>query len=230
MKIYQAKLLSLVLLLAAFCGSAAAFEIDDEALKNKKIFGIQFPDETSFYAQASLVVSVSKNEYIVQQAIFVTEVTVSLSGSPNNVRIYHATPMNSEQFEKILQRKFSKTAIDRMSQAFSSAKAVRDSDFAKTPVRDLRKLLTATAVHKDYPTTTHAKNLEFAVSDLDELLAFYERISTDFAGLQPRQKADEQGASANVSGTGASKASSGDNVNPNMNGRLYIMEDSSEDK
>ena len=37
MKIYQAKLLSLVLLLAAFCGSAAAFEIDDEALKNKKI-------------------------------------------------------------------------------------------------------------------------------------------------------------------------------------------------
>ena len=54
-----------VLIAAATFSAASAFavEIDNDAIKNKSKFGILFPDNTSYYANADAVVSVSRQSY-----------------------------------------------------------------------------------------------------------------------------------------------------------------------
>ncbi len=223
MKIHGKIFACAALVLGIFALPSFALETDDEVIKNKKIFGIEFPDKSSFYAQAALVASVSKNEYIVSKTLFVTEVTISILSSPNNVRIYHAMPMNSEQFEAMLKKRLPQNAVERMTAAFSGVSAVKETPILKEHGADIKRIFTLSTVHKDYPMTTHAKNLEFVVMDLDELLDFYDRISMDFTGSSERTKSAKPQ-------NDTSKSASDDKINPTMNGRLYIIQDTREDK
>ena len=69
--------------------SAGAVEIDNAAIKNKSKFGIVFPDNTSYYANADAVVSVSRQNYCAGP-LEITEVVIDVLGSPSQVRIYCA--------------------------------------------------------------------------------------------------------------------------------------------
>ena len=72
--------------------AAAAVTVDTSSIKNRARFGIEFPDNTSFYGNADMVVGVSRQTYTTG-AVFVTEVVIDILGSPSQVRIYNARPV-----------------------------------------------------------------------------------------------------------------------------------------
>jgi len=64
----------------------SALTVDTSTIKNKALFGVEFPDETSFYAQADTVVSISKQTYAAGP-LEVTEISIELAGSSTQIRI-----------------------------------------------------------------------------------------------------------------------------------------------
>lgn len=171
MKIKRALIAAAAMLLGA---GAQAFVIDNASIKNKRTFGIEFPDGTSYYGMANAICGISKQQYVVGGVMMITEVSIDMAGASTQIRIYHAKPIDSEALKKLRDKlpqelkpytetpKIVQEQLDRADAAMGKA---------GTPM-----------VSKDYPMTTHAKTIEFVVDSLDEILLFYDRFSSDFTG------------------------------------------------
>ena len=104
----------------------------------------------SYAVALSRITSISKHEYLLDGNLIVTEVTIDTIGS-TTLRVYQLTP--AAQYgtlatgRKIVER--GKDLLDRAGQRTGA---------------DI-----ANMVQKQYPTTTHAKTIEFRVKDLGTL-------------------------------------------------------------
>tara|TARA_B100000674_G_scaffold308490_1_gene256227 strand:- start:298 stop:837 length:540 start_codon:yes stop_codon:yes gene_type:complete len=104
----------------------------------------------SYAVALSRITSISKHEYLLDGNLIVTEVTIDTIGS-TTLRVYQITP--AAQYgtlstgRKIVER--GKDLLDRAGQRTGA---------------DI-----ANMVQKQYPTTTHAKTIEFRVKDLGTL-------------------------------------------------------------
>ena len=104
----------------------------------------------SYAGALSRITSISKHEYLLDGNVIVTEVTIDTIGS-TTLRVYQITP--AAQYgtlatgRKIVER--GKDLLDRAGQRTGA---------------DI-----ANMVQKQYPTTTHAKTIEFRVKDLGTL-------------------------------------------------------------
>lgn len=95
---------ALIAAAAAFAAvPAQAVEIDSASIKNKSKFGILFPDNTSYYANADAVVSVSRQNYCAGP-LEITEVVIDVLGSPSQVRIYCARAADAAKTAEKLAR------------------------------------------------------------------------------------------------------------------------------
>ena len=196
---------ALIAAAAAFAAiSAGAVEIDNAAIKNKSKFGIVFPDNTSYYANADAVVSVSRQNYCAGP-LEITEVVIDVLGSPSQVRIYCARAADAAKTaERLAQEKLPEPL----------------KPYAKTPdsrrerVSEAQKLAAGTSavpqIQKIFPATTNSRTIEFIVPSPEELDEFYTIFSNDFIGKATDEKDVSESAKESV------KTSQ-----PGIKGKLY---------
>lgn len=191
---------------------AEAVTRTQNALKQKNVFGIVFDSETSVYVNANLVSSISKQEYILG-TLFVSEIVIDTGGN-SQIRIYNSSPLDptkiKEKARKILPTKL-QSATEIASYAEKAKGKIEE-------VSDMN-LSGVSTVYKEYPTTTHSKTIEFAVSDPDELGELYDLLIADFTGSavqknDKNKKNSEQGA-GNENTTQPAK----------LGGSLYTLEE-----
>lgn len=154
---------------------ASAFTMKKKAVPNGGIFGIEVSGtDLSFYGRADRVISVSFQEYTTGTFI-VSEVVIDMSNSNQQLRIYNTrTPGSADVADR----------TNRASAANSENRGLNPADASKLPIPSqlsaleskVTNLATSPAaglVVKTYPSTTHAKTVEMAVSSKAELKSFY---------------------------------------------------------
>lgn len=196
-----------VLIAAAATFSAAcafAVEIDNDTIKNKSKFGILFPDNTSYYANADAVVSVSRQSYYAGP-LQITEVVIDILGSPSQVRIYNAQMAQAlSEAEKLAQSKLPENLKPYAKMPDSVKQRLTDAQ------SNAAQATSAPQIQKMFPATTNSKTIEFIVPSIEELEEFYTIFSNDFIGnITPEDKLSE-----------AAKTSL-KNAAPGIKGKLY---------
>ncbi len=161
-----------ILITFASATQILALEANKETIKDAKLFGIEFPDGTSYYGRSDKIVSVSKQQYLVGP-IIVTEVNIEMENSRTQLRIYNSRAIPSEMAANL--------AIKKTEGAANYAPPI--PAVLKKIDEKAGNLATQQKVYKDYPQTTHAKTLEFIVPNIEELEKFYKQISSDFLKL-----------------------------------------------
>jgi len=163
---------------------ASALTMKKKAVPNGGIFGIEVSStDLSFYGRADHVLSVSFQEYTTGTFI-VTEVVIDMSNSNQQLRIYNTrTPGSADVADR----------ANRASAANSENRGLNSSDATKLPIPSQLSALeskvtnltsgpTSGLVVKTYPTTTHAKTIEMAVSSKTELKSFYSAFKNLLCG------------------------------------------------
>lgn len=161
----------LLSLLAVAVVPLDAVKVKYDGLSNRRLFGIEMPTGMqSFYGRHENINSVSLQEY--QAGPYsVTEVTIDMTGSPLQLRIYHTempTPADA------------KASISGTPTSVNIPPAVQKA--AEKGTERANKV--QPPVIKDYPITTHAKTLEFRVNQKEELLNFYVEFVRTYTGVQ----------------------------------------------
>ena len=162
------KFLLLVLLFAITSLNSYALQTLS-TIGNPNNFGIKFPNGTQFYGNANKVVSISKQEFIVGP-LLVTEVCIEFDQSHLQVRIYNSRVIPADKTSETIKKKIPET----LSAKINTPNVVKKFD------KETANMTTQQNIYKDYPTTTHAKTLEFIVPNITELNAFFEKITDDF--------------------------------------------------
>ncbi len=168
----SAKITLLVLCLQSLSLVASAMQVRDHALRNDRLFGIHFGGENmSFYGRHDRINAISLQEYQAGPYI-VTEVVIDLAQNPSQLRLYHTQLMD---FGEVRGRVPPGSGIENRELPEPVQRLVdRGRDLADT-VRGQR-------VVKDYPHATHARTLEYRLSDRSELIQFYRAFVQRFAG------------------------------------------------
>lgn len=108
----------------------------------------------SYLVALNKITSISKHEYLLDGNLIITEVTIDTLGD-TTLRVYQITPAAQQGSlatpSKVVER--GRDLLDRVGQRTGA---------------DLESM-----VHKQYPTTTHSKTIEFRVKDLGTLSALH---------------------------------------------------------
>ena len=113
----------------------------------------------NYLVALSKITSISKHEYLLDGNLIITEVTIDTLGD-TTLRVYQITP--AAQYgtlatpRKVIER--GKDLLDRAGQRTGA---------------DVQNM-----VHKQYPTTTHSKTIEFRLKDLQTLDALHSSVRT----------------------------------------------------
>ncbi|MGE9295607.1 MAG: hypothetical protein ACQKBV_04905 [Puniceicoccales bacterium] len=180
------KTLPLLLLASCLVASALpAVQVQENALTNKRLFGIEMPTNLqSFYGRHDRINSVSLQEYMAGP-YSVTEVAIDMAGSPLQLRIYHTELAQPQQVTAAMPNE----AASRAGHVPPAVQKIIDkgrdeANSSKPPVI------------KDYPTTTHAKTIEFRVETKKELEQFYRLFVAAYTQNDVAGAADEADSEA----------------------------------
>ena len=124
---------------------------DEESLK--RFWQLSLPDG-HFMVALERIASISRTSYVLDGGLIVTEVTIDTVGNAL-CRIYQITPASESSSSSTTER-----ATQRARELVSRAGEVTGSDLSKM-------------VQKNYPTTTHAKTIEYRVQERATLDALY---------------------------------------------------------
>lgn len=196
---------ALIAAAAAFAAvPAQAVEIDSASIKNKSKFGILFPDNTSYYANADAVVSVSRQNYCAGP-LEITEVVIDVLGSPSQVRIYCARAADAAKTAEKLAREKLPEPLKPYAQT---------PDSIKERMSKAQKLAAGASavpqIQKIFPATTNSRTIEFIVPSPEELDEFYAIFSNDFIGKATDEKDVSESAKESLKG-----------AQPGIKGKLY---------
>jgi hypothetical protein len=158
-------------------GALCALNVKNNALKNPNLFSIEFPAQTRrFMAREQSVTNISLHDYITPP-YKVVELTINSHGQ-SLLRIYHSQLLSPTELAETLgssnstydqANKFRQPighAMKKMEQKMTS--------IVETP--------TITTVIKEYPIATHAKNIEYRLSRLSELVDLHESLIKHWGG------------------------------------------------
>lgn len=161
-------------LLAATTPSLVAQTANDNATANsrtseengpRRFWQANLPGGTYVVALSSIT-SVSKHRYVIDGNLSVTEVVVDTTGN-SLARFYYIIPVSEDSASNVAKR------------ITERGKDILDKAGERTGVNG------NTIVAKQYPTTTHAKTVEYRVSDegdLDKLLRSVRKAWMNGAG------------------------------------------------
>lgn len=204
-------IIAIFICIGALINASAATRTQD-ALRQKNVFGIIFDGESSVYVNANLVASISKQEYILG-TLFVSEIVIDTSGN-SQIRIYNSSPLDPTKIKE-KARKILPTHLQSATEIASYAEKAKGKI---EEVSDMN-LSGVSTVYKEYPTTTHAKTIEFAVSNPDELNELYNLLIADFTGSTVQKTEGAKGNSAQ-------KQNDGNSVQPaRLGGSIYTLEE-----
>jgi hypothetical protein len=178
--------------------AADAVQLKPNAIPNRGVFGVELAGtDSQFYARADQVLSVSWQEYTTGTYI-VSEVVVDLANSGQQIRIYSLrVPGATEALDAaggvVSSASPAGAATPTISRALPSA--VTDAEGRANAA--VGKAAAQMPV-KVYPTTTHARTVEYVVGSRAELLSFYK----NFRDLLCRKEV-KAGAGSSVDGKNA---------------------------
>ncbi len=160
-------------LLIGLCvlSTATAVTVDTNAIRNKQIFGIQFPGETrAYFARENMLRSISKQEYITT-GFRVVEINV-MTDANALLRIYYSRPLMPGEYAAAV----SNVATATTGIQTGSAANVPGVQAMADKARGITETVTGDTVMKEYPIATHAKTIEYRVTELEELLDLYDEL------------------------------------------------------
>jgi hypothetical protein len=159
-------------LLFNFAAVLSAVTVNSKAIKNKAIYGIEFPgDARSYYGREDAVQSISKQEYIT--ATFkVVEINIVTSGSAL-VRIYHGRPLKASEAAEALGNGTAVAGFPSVIRPTPIPQSILNMADRAHGVADT---ITSSTVIKDYPIATHARTIEFRLQSRDELLELFDEL------------------------------------------------------
>lgn len=161
----------IILLGVCALSSATAVTVNTNAIRNKQIFGIEFPGETrAYFARENMLRSISKQEYITT-GFRVVEVNV-MTDANALLRIYYSRPLMPGEYAAAL----SNAATATTGIQAGSAANVPGVQAMADKARAITETVTGDTVMKEYPIATHAKTIEYRVTELDELLDLYDEL------------------------------------------------------
>lgn len=170
---FHPKILSLLALTLFINLSIDALTVDNRGIKNRALFGIEFPGNArSFHAQEKAVLSISKQEYVTA-AYRVLEVNIVTDGTAL-LRVYHSRALRPGEFQRALGDA-------------AKASGLPGSSMIKTPLPpqveaaaqkggEVADTISGDTVIKEYPLATHAHTIEFRVSSRSELLELHDQL------------------------------------------------------
>ncbi|MEM9081035.1 MAG: hypothetical protein AAGC74_10125 [Verrucomicrobiota bacterium] len=124
---------------------------DEEDLK--RFWQIQFK-EGHYMVALDRIANISKHEYLLDGNLIITEVTIDTTGN-SLCRIYQITPAAERGQSNLVKR-----AAQRARDVTERVGELTGADFTEM-------------VHKNFPTTTHAKTIEYRVQHKGTLNALY---------------------------------------------------------
>ncbi len=186
--------------------------MDDSKIINKDYFGIEFPNGTLFMAKHSKIISVAEQVYWLN-GIIIKEISIDFENADTLLRIYSMRLPGPKDMIDKAQNTIPKADGQKMTSVFSSARdrAEKLEEKLNNHTEYSKVIAGANIVSKVYPSTTHAKTIEYAVADEKELDTFHATIIRDIS------KYDSESKEALDS-------------NPKIGGRLYIFKKDEEKK
>jgi hypothetical protein len=169
---------------ASTANTAHAAGVRANALPNKGIFGVKVNGTAQgFYGRADAVLSVSFQEYTTGP-LYVTEVTLDMGGSNQLLRLFFSRPISAADAQRHADGAAA-AASELSAGNISPSAPTIPSEVADVADRAGRAYVKARAglVVKTYPTTTHAKTVDFSVSSREELESFYKSFRDLYVGI-----------------------------------------------
>ena len=151
-----------------------ALEVNIGEIRNKAIFGIEFPETgRAYYARESAVQSVSIQRYITA-SFHVLEINVVTEGAAL-LRIYHSRPLETGEVAGTATKGARSTGAPG-SALIRSPLPKNVEEMIDRSARKTADAITETTVLKEYPVATHSRTIEFRLSSRLELLELYEEL------------------------------------------------------
>lgn len=133
-----------------------------------RFWELSLPEGNHFMVALDRIASISKSSYILDGGLIVTEINIDTNGSAL-CRIYQLTPAAES------------TALDGAKVLTERAREGlnRASDVTGSNLADM--------VQKNYPTTTHAKTIEYRVREKETLNSLYQSLTTAWSANKGRR-------------------------------------------
>ncbi len=190
----------------------SALTVDDSKIANKDYFGIEFPNGTLFVAKHAKINSVSEQVYLLN-GLIIKEISIDFENSDSLLRIYNMRAPEAKDMAGMVKSSLPKADSKQATSVFDSAYNRMDKleSEIKKQTEYSKVVDGADTVTKVYPSTTHAKTIEYAVANEAELDTFHATIIRDLTKYESEEK-------ESVGST------------PKIAGRLYIFQNDKEEK
>lgn len=183
-----------LVLLSAFASSSlqGALRIRENAFPNRDLFGLELNENQEFYAKVASITSISLQNYNTS-TFNVLELSIDLQGSPVQLRIYHTRPITKDELEAYAPEAPTSSTRIPATPGFASRIADRIADPIAGHVDNLPLL-------KEYPITTHAKTIEYKVSNREDLVTLYNNLRDRWIGVARGTEEDPDNQNAGPKG------------------------------
>ncbi len=137
---------------------------DSESSSSNRLFWKANLPGGDYMVKLTSITSVSNHAYILDGAVVVTEVTIDTLGT-TTARFYALTPL--ADYKNQITNGLLTEGINEVNSLQKEFTGVSSTDLAQ----------------KNYPTTTHAKTVEYQLSSLNKVKALYRSISSSWEKL-----------------------------------------------
>jgi len=152
-------------------GYLNAVQVDSNAIRNKAIYSIEFPDDSRVYlGKEEAVNSISTQEYITA-TYRVVELNIVTEGNAL-LRIYYSRPLKAGEAQKALSDTASSLSAPNSFRQPLPSTVQNMVDKAS----GVAETVTGSTVIKEYPIATHARTIEYRVTSREELLDLYNEL------------------------------------------------------
>jgi len=156
-------------LFALVAGSAqGGLVISTGSINNRQLFGVEFPDGVSFYGRAEMVYAISLQRYQTGPYM-VTELVVDIAGVTSQFRVYATEPFDPS----MLQSRLPEEAPSGFTQGKGVPPGVQKMANKASDAADKTE---GGLVVKDYPSSTHAKTIEFRLGSAEDVEELYKAM------------------------------------------------------
>jgi hypothetical protein len=166
------KLLIPTTLLCCLASSLCAVTVRSNAIRNKALFGITFPDDSKeYYGKEAAIHSISKQEYITS-GFRVVEINIVTAGN-GLLRIYHSRALKPGELQAALMDGATAAGVPPVIQRTPMPPGVQAMADRASGVAEA---ITSDTVMKEYPLATHARTIEYRIQTRSELLDLFDQL------------------------------------------------------
>lgn len=157
------------LLLSAVMPARGDLVIRYGEINNPAIFGVLMPGDLSFYGRADMVYAISLQKYQTGPYL-VTELVVDIGGVNSQFRVYATEAFDPSMLTDALPQQGAPKAVTQRTGVPTAVEKLRQQ------ANDSLNSAQGGLVVKDYPTSTHAKTIEYRLARAEDVRDLYEAM------------------------------------------------------